>query len=299
MRVKLFIKLFLACLFIFGLTSIFLFAWLAGIDVPLICSNVICSYVVYMIIVCLVTSFWLARGFHRILCEYDNSLHVLTHDLRNPISAIRGFLDFLLKETPGPLNPTQRKMLSSVDHASLRLLGMVNNILDSAKAESGKMQIELTSVNLRSVASGVLNLMSGLGEHKHLKFSLEGDDVTVNADAVLIERLLTNLIGNAIKFTQEGGSVGVGVKEDGRWAVIWVKDDGEGISQEHVRDIFEKYKQAGRKGVGTGLGLSICRFIAHAHRGEIRVESAPGRGSKFIVRFPKNLRCADNGSIVY
>jgi len=230
----------------------------------------------------------------------DEFLHSITHDLRNPMGAIKGFVEFLLKEIPGPVNEAQKKMLISIDRASFRLLGMINNILDSAKMEAGKMEIGLSPVNLREIASRVNALMESLGQRKHIRFELEGaDQTTVNADSGLMERMFTNLIGNAIKFTPEDGIITTGFSDDGDHITAWVRDTGDGIPPEYLDKVFEKFEQVkGQKAGGTGLGLTICKYVASAHLGKVWAESEPGKGAKFLFTIPKNLGKDEAGVVV-
>lgn len=293
MKIKLFIKLFLASLFVSGVTSIFLFAWLARIQTPMLpyipFIGYVSGYIISITSVSIVTSWWLEKSFFKILKENDASLHLLTHDLRNPVTAVRGFLSFLLDGTAGPINNEQRGMLHSIDRASMRILHIINNILDISKVEAGKMKLELSPIKLKEIAANVISMMEVLGEGKRLRFGLEGDDGNLNADSVLMERLITNLVSNAIKFCMEDGIVNIKIKEEPKYVVMEVSDDGEGIPPEYIGKIFEKYEQAGRKGKGTGLGLNLCNFVAQAHHGTITVKSEQGHGSTFTVTIPKNL----------
>lgn len=230
----------------------------------------------------------------------DEFLHSITHDLRNPMGAIKGFVEFMLKEIPGPVNEAQKKMLVSIDRASFRLLGMINNILDSAKMEAGKMEISLAPVNLREIAGRVNSLLESLGQRKGIKFELEGDEnVVVNADAGLMERMFTNLIGNAVKFTPENGVITTGIRDDGDKVTAWVRDTGDGIPPEYIDKVFEKFEQVkGQKAGGTGIGLTVCKFVAGAHLGKVWVESEVGHGAKFIFSFPKGLAKDESGKVV-
>ena len=230
----------------------------------------------------------------------DEFLQSITHDLRNPMGAIKGFVEFLLKEIPGPVNEQQKKMLVSIDRASFRLLGMINNILDSAKMEAGKMSISLSPVNLMDVAARVNSLMESLGQRKHIRFEVEGAAQTlVNADTGLMERMFTNLIGNAIKFTPEDGVITTGISDDGDHITAWVRDTGDGIPPEYLDKVFEKFEQVkGQKAGGTGLGLTICKYVVTAHLGKVWAESEPGSGAKFIFTIPKNLCKDEDGNVV-
>ncbi|HBA61387.1 MAG TPA: hypothetical protein DCZ92_11345 [Elusimicrobia bacterium] len=230
----------------------------------------------------------------------DEFLHSITHDLRNPMGAIKGFVEFLVKEIPGPVNAAQKKMLISIDRAAFRLLGMINNILDVAKVEAGKMEVKLAPVNLRETAMRVIELMESLGQRKQLRFELEGDkELVVSADVGLMERMFTNLIGNAIKFTPENGVITTGMTDDGKNITAWVRDTGDGIPPEYLSKIFEKFEQVkGQKAGGTGLGLTICKYVAAVHQGKIWVESEPGKGAKFIFSIPKGLDKNEAGQVI-
>ena len=229
----------------------------------------------------------------------DEFLHSITHDLRNPMGAIKGFVEFLVKEIPGPINEAQKKMLVSIDRASFRLLGMINNILDVAKVEAGKMEVKLAPVNLREVAVRVIDLMESLGQRKHLRFEVDGPpELVLHSDPGLMERMFTNLIGNAIKFTPENGVITVGMRDGEKEVTAWVSDTGDGIPAEYLDKVFEKFEQVkGQKAGGTGLGLTICKYVAAVHLGRIWVESEPGKGAKFIFSIPKSLVRKEDGAV--
>ncbi|MBU2572971.1 MAG: HAMP domain-containing protein [Elusimicrobia bacterium] len=238
----------------------------------------------------------LAKELERIKDEF---LHSITHDLRNPMGAIKGFVEFMIKEVPGPVNEAQKKMLVSIDRAAFRLLGMINNILDIAKMEAGKMEIKLAPVNAAEAAKRVVELLESLGQRKRIKFVLDAPvPVTLEADAGLIERMFTNLIGNAVKFAPENGVITVGIGEDGENLIAFVADNGDGIPLEYMNKVFEKFEQVkGQKAGGTGLGLTICKHIAAAHLGRIWAESEPGKGAKFIFTVPKKLKKDEAGKL--
>jgi len=230
----------------------------------------------------------------------EDFLHSITHDLRNPVSAIKGFSEFLLKEIAGPLNPNQKNMIVSIDRAAFRLLQMVNNILDIAKMEAGKMELNLTKFNVYNLVKNCVDLMSSLAIKKNITFVIDGDkNIEIVADANLIERIYINLIGNAIKFTPQDGKITIGFAiMDGKFR-SWVEDTGEGIPPEYIDKIFAKFEQVkGQKAGGTGLGLTISKYIAQAHLGKIWAESKPGSGAKFIFEFPLNLKKDEFGRIV-
>ncbi|KAF0126921.1 MAG: two-component system NtrC family sensor histidine kinase KinB [Elusimicrobia bacterium] len=229
----------------------------------------------------------------------DEFLHSITHDLRNPMGAVKGFVEFMLKEIPGPITDGQRKMLISIDRASFRLLGMINNILDAAKMEAGKMEISLAPVNMGEAARRVVELMESLGQRKRIKFAVDAPpDLVVSADPGLMERMFTNLVGNAIKFTPEDGTITLRVSSAGGMVTGEVEDTGDGIPQEYLGRIFEKFEQVkGQKAGGTGLGLTICKNVAASHLGKIWAESESGKGARFIFSFPADLRKDESGAV--
>lgn len=220
----------------------------------------------------------------------DDFLHSITHDLRNPMTSIRGFVKFLLDGVAGPLNEQQRKMLDTVDRASFRLLGLINDILDVAKMEAGKMTLELSSVNLKDICNEVLNIYQPQAERKSISLEMvtDGEIPKIYADGKLLERVYTNLIGNALKFTPENGKITVKIQDNTDYVQSSVIDTGEGIPPEYLEKIFDKYQQvAGHRKGGTGLGLTICKYIIEAHGGKIWVESKLKEGSKFTFILPK------------
>jgi two-component system, NtrC family, sensor histidine kinase KinB len=230
----------------------------------------------------------------------DDFLHSITHDLRNPMTSIRGFLKFLMDELGGPLTEQQRKMLETMDRASIRLLGMINDILDVAKLEAGKIELHLADVDLRDTVKHVTELLQTQANKKkiQLKMDAPASFPAVQADALLMERLFTNLIGNAIKFTFEEGSITVELRDEPTRIYAAVVDTGEGIPPEYVDKIFDKFQQvAGQRKGGTGLGLTICRYIVESHKGEIKVQSEVGRGSRFHFWIPKNLTKVGLGEV--
>ncbi|MCS7227760.1 MAG: ATP-binding protein, partial [Endomicrobia bacterium] len=221
----------------------------------------------------------------------DDFLHSITHDLRNPMTSIRGFIKFLSDGVAGPVNEQQKKMLETMDRASFKLLNMINDILDIAKLEAGKMELIMEKVNLVKVIQSVLELQQPQYERKNIKviFTPPQQEILIDADGKLLERVYINLIGNAIKFTPEGGTITVGIKVNNDNTIeSYVQDTGEGIPKEYQEKIFEKFGQVKNKTKGgTGLGLTICKYIIEAHKGKIWVESEIGHGAKFIFTLPQ------------
>ncbi len=229
----------------------------------------------------------------------DDFLHSITHDLRNPVSAIKGFSEFLLKEIAGPINQNQKNMIISIDRAAFRLLQMINNILDIAKMEAGMMEISLERFNVVELINRCVELMRILGEKKNIRFVIDApSEIMISADAGLIERVYINLIGNAIKFTPQNGTITIAASVDGEMFKSWVEDTGEGIPLEYIDKVFKKFEQVkGQKGGGTGLGLTICKYIVESHLGRIWAEWRANKGAKFVFTFPLNLKKDEFGRI--
>jgi NtrC-family two-component system sensor histidine kinase KinB len=225
----------------------------------------------------------------------DDFLHSITHDLRNPMTSVRGFLKFLLDGVGGPLTPEQKKMLETMDRASHRLLILINDILDIAKLEAGRMTLNLSETDLRNLAQKNLEIAEGSALKKSIKLNLQCSEQLprIWCDAELIERVFSNLISNALKFTPENGSVTVAITELVGELKVAVIDTGEGIPPEYLNKIFDKFQQvAGQRRGGTGLGLTICKHIVESHLGKIWVESKLTEGSHFIFTLPRTLTAA-------
>ena len=221
----------------------------------------------------------------------EDFLHYITHDLRNPLGSAVGFLDILLKGTAGVLNADQHSIVSSVRRSTTRLMGLINNILDIAKMEAGRVRLQLKPTSLAGIAGRSIGILEQLAKAKHISVHLVAvEEFTVGADGDMIERVFTNLLGNAIKYTPDSGTITVSLRDDGTDIVCCVEDTGEGIPNEYLSRVFEKFEQVqGNRRGGTGLGLTISRFFVESHHGRIWVESEVGRGSRFYFTVPKNL----------
>jgi signal transduction histidine kinase len=200
----------------------------------------------------------------------------------------------------GVLNPEQHAMVSSVKRSCSRLMGMINNILDIAKMESGRIQPQLRPTALAGIAGRALVILESLAAQKSIKLVLDAaEEFTVEADSDLLERVVTNLVGNAIKFTPKQGTITVSISDGGAELRVSVSDTGEGIPPEYLDRIFQKFEQvAGQRRGGTGLGLTISKFFVEAHLGRIWVESEVGKGSRFTFTIPKGLTVDGGGVLV-
>ena len=229
----------------------------------------------------------------------EEFLHYITHDLRNPLGSAMGFIEVLLKGLVGVLNKDQQNMVSSIQRSMSRLMSMINNILDIAKMESGRIRLQLQPVSMPGVACRSMNILESLYQQKKIAVSMEAaEEFVIPLDPDLMERIFTNLLGNAIKYTPAGGKIVIRIEDQGSALRACVEDSGEGIPESYREKVFEKFEQvAGQRKGGTGLGLTITRFFVESHLGKIWVESEVGKGSRFMFSIPKNLTVDANGVV--
>jgi len=216
----------------------------------------------------------------------------MSHELRTPLNSILGFTGVLLQDIAGPLNDEQRKQLGMVKHSGEHLLALVNDILDLERIESGTVVLEPVSLDPREVLESLTNRMLPLAEDRKLALScdLANAPIAVQADARSLEQILFNLIGNAIKYTEQG-SVTVQVTCENNEVRFAVHDTGIGIPRENHATIFDEFVQvrarSGEKPGGTGLGLAVSRRLAEMHGGRIELTSSTlGVGSVFTLVLP-------------
>jgi signal transduction histidine kinase len=216
-------------------------------------------------------------------------LAAVSHELRSPLNAILGFADILLTEVDGPLTDSAREEAEQIKGSGEHLHALINDILEFSALESGQLKLTRMSMDLSAVAQEVVREAAVLVKDRPLSVRIQAEpNVILNADARRVRQVMQNLVGNAVKFTQQG-EVNVRVVRDGAYARLFVSDTGPGISAAERAVIFEDYKQASdekKRRRGTGLGLAIARRLVLMHGGDIQVESELGRGSTFAVRFP-------------
>ncbi len=216
-------------------------------------------------------------------------LAAVSHELRSPLNAILGFADILLTEVDGPLSPDALQEVQQIRGSGQHLLELINDILEFSALETGQLRLARGKVNLRTLCMEIVREAAGVLAGRPVRISVQGDAaVLAHVDPKRTRQILTNLVGNAVKFTQ-AGEVIVRVTRERTHALVSVTDTGPGISAAERAVIFEEYKQAkderARKR-GTGLGLAIARRLVLMHGGTIQVESEVGRGSTFKVYLP-------------
>ncbi|MFM8986372.1 MAG: sensor histidine kinase, partial [Planctomycetia bacterium] len=236
-------------------------------------------------------------------------LATMSHELRTPLNSIIGFSDVL--GSIQSLDEKQRRYVDNIRTSGRMLLEMINDILDLAKIEAGKMEVRPAPFRLEAVVSAQCDMVRPLAERKRIDLSHHvGPGLeAVEQDQAKVQQILANLLSNAVKFTPEGGQVEVLSRAEAGDGgppaefVLEVLDTGVGIAEEEQQTIFEKFRQGRvfqqgddamtREYSGTGLGLSIVRELCRLLGGDVAVESQLGRGSRFVVRLPLRLRAAE------
>jgi signal transduction histidine kinase len=235
---------------------------------------------------------------HRRLQELDrvksDFLLNVSHELRTPLTAIKGSVDNMLDGITGQLSELQERYLTRIQANADRLVRLIDDLLDLARIEEGRVRVTPTLFSLGGLAGEVLDSLRPVATEKGLELSLIGreEQVFVHADRDKIGQVLLNLIGNAIKFTAPGGRIDVELaREDDEHAGVRITDTGEGIPTEELSRIFDKFYQVQlgiqAKAKGTGLGLSIAKGLVELHGGRIWAESQVGRGSTFAFTLPR------------
>jgi PAS domain S-box-containing protein len=227
----------------------------------------------------------------------DQFLSTMSHELRTPLNAILGFSELLSDERYGSLNDRQRRYIDHIHTSGRHLLRLINDILDLSKIEAGRFELAIESVRVDYAFDEVLSVMGPLAEKKSQTLShLAEAGLSVRADATRLKQVLVNLVGNAIKFTPEGGRVELtACREDGQ-VRMEVRDTGPGIPAEEQKRIFEAFYRlriSGEATEGTGLGLAITQRLVELHGGQLGLESQLGEGSCFYFSLPFAAEISD------
>ena len=215
----------------------------------------------------------------------------MSHELRTPMNAIIGFSDLLDEQADGALGETYVDYVLHIRDGAQHLLALINDVLDLSKIEAGRVELFRCSIDVADHLTGVLSVIQSLPGASGLLFTCQvPKELCVYADGTRFKQILYNLLSNAVKFTPEGGIISIEAIQQSECIAIAVADTGVGIPTEEQQAIFDEFHQvsATTSGVkeGTGLGLAITRLLVELHGGAIRVESEPGKGSRFTVTLP-------------
>lgn len=233
-----------------------------------------------------------------------NFLAAMSHELRTPLNSIIGFSRVILKGIDGPITDMQRQDIQTIHDSGKHLLGLVNDILDQAKIEAGKMELVREYFDVKAIVKGVMASAMGFTKEKPVQLftNIEEDLPQGFGDEFRTRQIILNLVSNAAKFTSEGSVttntyVSTDEETGQKFITISVTDTGIGIAKENIARIFESFQQVDntttRTVEGTGLGLPLARSLAELQGGKIWVESEPGMGSTFFVTIPTSPQATD------
>ncbi len=223
---------------------------------------------------------------------------MIAHDLRSPLSVIRGYVTLLVGGRAGPLNEVQSEFLSGVETKIMEISSLLNDFLDINKIDAGFVNLNREAMPLETVVEDALRDLALFAGSRGISVSTDYSEgpLTVDGDPLRVKQILLNLLSNAIKYNSDNGWVRVTSRREGTLAVVEVSDGGVGISAEDLAELFKPYRRAGsaqRQIKGVGLGLVIVKKLVEAHGGSMRVVSQPGEGSTFSFTLP--LREAGQG----
>ena len=215
----------------------------------------------------------------------DDFIATLTHDLRTPLLAAIQTLKFFLDGALGELDEKQKTLLATMQKSNEDLLGLVNALLEVYKYDAEKLTLAKTNFNIYNLTEQVYQELLPLAESKNIDFTIECEnkEMEIFADRSEIRRVICNLCGNAINYTQNGGKVSIIIKNEGKDLIFSVSDNGCGIPQEDIPNMFQRFSQgtSKKRSTGTGLGLYLSRQIIESHGGKIWLESRLNKGSEF------------------
>ncbi|MCD4807196.1 MAG: PAS domain-containing protein [Methanococcoides sp.] len=216
----------------------------------------------------------------------------MSHELRTPLNSVIGFSEMLASKKFGALNEKQERYVKNISSSGSHLLGLINDILNLSKVESGKMELYYETFPVNEIITNVVTLLNPLAIEKSLEITIDIDErlSLITADKTKIKQILYNLLSNAIKFTDEKGTISIKAILDDELVQIRIKDSGIGIDKKDIEKLFQTFQQidsaASRNYQGTGLGLALVKSFVEMHGGNIWVDSEKGKGSVFTFTIP-------------
>ena len=240
-----------------------------------------------------------SRSLERAVRSRDSFMAAMSHELRTPLHGILGLSELLLDHTFGPLGEKQEKSLRRIRESGEHLLELINDILDLTRIQNAGVTLELGDCDLRETCEAAIRLVDGAAKEKaqQVSLTLPESRPRLLADDRRLKQVLVNLLGNAVKFTARGGSIGLEVKPAGHEVRLEVWDTGKGIPPELMGRLFQPFVQLderlSREHTGSGLGLALVRQLVEAHGGRVELRSEVGKGSRFIIALPWDGACFD------
>ena len=220
--------------------------------------------------------------------QRETFVSCLTHDLRTPLVAANRMLDLIDREAFGCVSTEQQEAIKNIVSSNENMLEMLNTLLETHQYELGQKILSFIEIDIEQLIKEIVTELKPLATEKGISLELKtvSEVFRVKGDRLELRRVITNLIANAIKFT-DTGSVTVSVTQNNSKVLIAVKDTGIGISPQDQKTIFDRYHQGNHRRSGKGLGLYLCQQIINAHRGKITVQSQVGKGTTFTIYLPK------------
>ncbi len=221
--------------------------------------------------------------------QRDEFFSSVSHDLRTPVAAIKAAIGVVLANLPPEVPPPLQRLLGNIDLAADEMTSLIEDLLEMARLQSGRVELWRSPVDLREVIARAVRALEPLiqARGQRLLFSPPAQPMIASVDAERLGRVLRNLLGNAQKYGRENGTIMVAVERNATEVCISVTDDGAGIALDDQERIFERfYRVTGSGSAGSGLGLAIARGLVELHGGRVWVESTPGRGSTFRIALP-------------
>ncbi|HET6511683.1 MAG TPA: HAMP domain-containing sensor histidine kinase [Candidatus Kapabacteria bacterium] len=226
--------------------------------------------------------------------QKNHFLGIVAHDLRNPLSLIMGYADFLEQDLEGKLQDEQQDFLRVIQKSSSFMLSLVNDLLDVAKIEAGRLDLNLTNFDIAALVAECVALNTPMAARKQIQLLSQGSTsaVEITADKLKLSQVLNNILSNAVKFSPRGNSVDVTLVEQVTTIRISIADQGPGIDTAELSRLFQPFERGSSKPTegeqSTGLGLAIVKKIIEGHGGELEVSSTSGNGSVFSVTLPRS-----------
>lgn len=220
-------------------------------------------------------------------------ISAVSHELRTPLTSIKGYASILMTGKLGDVLPAQKERLEKIDKHSNSLVHLINNLLDIARIESGKVQMDMKDISIKEILDSIVDIITPQTKEKNISLKINSNIKfdKIKADQMQLERALLNLVSNAVKFTPERGKVLIDIQEKDDDIQFSIEDTGIGIPPQDIPKVFQEFFRADnaldQKIKGSGLGLSLVKKIVEAHKGKIWFNTELGKGTRFTFTLPK------------